>query len=299
MISVVVTTYNNEDYIETCVESLLNQTIDNFEIIVVDDSSSDKTYEILCKYGNRIKLTRQPHKGVSSSRNTGVNQANGDYIVFVDGDDYVRKDYLSCLYRQVKPNRLCICSTSYTRDKLETHSLSTVKEISKKQAIKYIFSDRNIGMSVWGKIFSKEILLCNPFPINMFFEDMYILDSCFQCADYFSFSNDKTYYYRRNISGIMNSKLSEKKIYDMRNYNSKILKKYEETELHRYSLIRVLINCVLIIKRSDISFISNLQQELTFVRRNYRSILFSKASLKMKIAVIIAAFAPKLIMGRR
>lgn len=97
MISVIIPCFNNEGTIRMCVDSLLGQTYDNFEIIVVDDGSDDNPSQALADIGDmRLKpVVKLPHRGVSMARNVGIEQAEGEYIVFVDGDDWVESDYLS------------------------------------------------------------------------------------------------------------------------------------------------------------------------------------------------------------
>jgi glycosyltransferase involved in cell wall biosynthesis len=101
MISVVVTAYNAEKYINQCLESCINQTFKNIEIIVVDDGSNDKTAQEVkryCQIDNRVKYIYQENSGVSVARNTGINMAAGKFIMFVDGDDYLDDEIVFKLY---------------------------------------------------------------------------------------------------------------------------------------------------------------------------------------------------------
>ncbi|MCQ2015585.1 glycosyltransferase family 2 protein [Clostridium butyricum] len=98
LVSVILTVYNKENYIEKCINSIITQTYNNIEIIIVDDGSTDTSYRICKKYEQkdyRIKLFNKSNGGVSSARNFGINQANGDKIIFVDGDDYIDCNYIS------------------------------------------------------------------------------------------------------------------------------------------------------------------------------------------------------------
>ena len=99
-VSVIVPTYNNEKYIGRCINSILNQSYHNIEIIIINDGSSDRTekvLETLVKDKNNIVLKTQENKGVSIARNLGIRIATGEYITFVDGDDYIAKDYIKNL----------------------------------------------------------------------------------------------------------------------------------------------------------------------------------------------------------
>ena len=97
LISIVVPTYNNEKFLDKCVESILSQTYHEFELLIINDGSTDNTINVLQPYlkkDKRIKLHNTKNKGVSSARNLGISKAKGEYICFIDSDDWVEKDYL-------------------------------------------------------------------------------------------------------------------------------------------------------------------------------------------------------------
>ena len=101
LISVVVPIYNVENYIKKCVDSILSQTYKNLEIILVDDGSPDRCGEICDKWtkkDNRIKVIHKENGGLSDARNSGIEIAKGDYLSFIDSDDYVNKDFIKILY---------------------------------------------------------------------------------------------------------------------------------------------------------------------------------------------------------
>ena len=100
-VSIIIPVYNNEQYIEKCIQSVLNQTFENFEVIVINDGSTDKSGEILEKLNredSRIILIEQKNQGVAVARNRGMNKATGKYITFVDGDDYLKNNYIEKMY---------------------------------------------------------------------------------------------------------------------------------------------------------------------------------------------------------
>ena len=95
LISVIVPVYNVEEYLDRCIESIVNQTYKNLEILLIDDGSTDNSYNICDKWAkkdNRIKVVHKENGGVSSARNVGLDVATGDYIGFVDSDDYISID---------------------------------------------------------------------------------------------------------------------------------------------------------------------------------------------------------------
>ena len=107
IISIIVPVYNAEKYLSRCIDSILRQTFADFELILVNDGSSDKSKEICEKYlesDPRIKLINQENSGVSAARNTGLDNASGEYIGFVDSDDFIEKNMYEELYNILKKN---------------------------------------------------------------------------------------------------------------------------------------------------------------------------------------------------
>lgn len=113
LISIIIPVYNLEKYIEPCLESVLNQTYNSFEVIIVNDGSIDNSLIIcnqLAKNDKRINIITQSNQGVSSARNHGLDESHGDYITFIDGDDTIDKDYLFELYNGIKHSDISACS---------------------------------------------------------------------------------------------------------------------------------------------------------------------------------------------
>ena len=99
MISVIINVYNGERYIKKCLDSILNQTYKNLEILIVNDGSTDDTLKICKSYkDSRIRIINTKNKGLSLSRNVGLDNAKGEYLYFIDCDDYIEKDTLEYLY---------------------------------------------------------------------------------------------------------------------------------------------------------------------------------------------------------
>ena len=123
LISIIVPVYNVEKYLEQCLESLLNQTYKNIEIIVVNDGSTDQSLDILNKYSfkdNRIKLYSQKNQGISAARNTALEHINGKYIMFVDSDDWIEINTCETALHELKKNDSDIVMWAYKRDYLNS-----------------------------------------------------------------------------------------------------------------------------------------------------------------------------------
>ncbi len=104
-ISIIIPVYNTEQFLKSCINSLINQSFENCEFIFVDDGSTDQSCNLIRSYkknDNRIKLVMQDNKGVSSARNTGILNSKGEYIGFVDSDDYIESDMYEILYKEIQ-----------------------------------------------------------------------------------------------------------------------------------------------------------------------------------------------------
>ena len=120
LISVIVPVFNVEKYLERCVETIVNQTYKNLEIILVNDGSTDNSGELcdeLAKKDNRIKVVHKENGGLSDARNTGERESTGEYIIFIDSDDYIHHEMLNTLYTQIveKNADVSICGVMFTQ----------------------------------------------------------------------------------------------------------------------------------------------------------------------------------------
>ena len=161
-VSVIVPIYNMEKYLEKCLKSLIKQTLRDIEILCIDDGSTDSSSEIIKKYqkkDNRIKLLSQENKGQASARNLGINNANGEYLGFVDSDDWVDKDYFEKLYNYAKLYNADIACAGFKRCKYWQGTVrkkyllpQLTDDINKKVSIDNIPADNYI----WNKIYKRE-----------------------------------------------------------------------------------------------------------------------------------------------
>lgn len=150
VISIVIPMYNAASYIKECIVSLQNQTFSNFEIIIVDDGSTDNSYDICEKEilnDNRIKLFHQENKGVSSARAYGVRESQGEYIFFVDADDTVKIDALETLYIKIQEGYDLVISECFFDG-----------VFSGCDFVRFIL-EQKVPVSIWGKLIKKCLLV--------------------------------------------------------------------------------------------------------------------------------------------
>lgn len=135
-VSVVVPVYNVEEYLEECIDSILNQTYPNIELILVDDGSVDKSGYICDQYAladDRIHVVHKKNSGVSESRNTGISVASGEFICFVDSDDWIDSNMIECFLNLLLSNQADICISSHYFEDVQRQL--KIDKYSKKQAI--------------------------------------------------------------------------------------------------------------------------------------------------------------------
>lgn len=157
-VTLIVPVYNSEKYIGRCLESILNQTYTNFEILVVNDGSKDKSqkiiYEYQNKYPDKIIAINQENKGVSITRNESIKRATGDYIMFVDNDDYLDKDYIETFVNNIKDGDYDVVLGGYRRPN-ENGQIIKKLELEDKEWSKFMI------MAPWAKIYKKQYLIDN------------------------------------------------------------------------------------------------------------------------------------------
>lgn len=157
-VTVIVPVYNSEEYISRCLESILNQTYQNFNILVVNDGSKDKSQEIINtykeKYEDKIISIEQENKGVAKTRNEGIEKANGDYIMFVDNDDYLDKDYIETYINEIEKNDYDIVVGGFKRPN-ENGKIVKQLKLEDKEWCKFMI------MTPWAKIYKKQYLIDN------------------------------------------------------------------------------------------------------------------------------------------
>lgn len=172
--TIIVPVFNAEEHIEKCLNSLLYQTLDAIEIITVNDGSTDESLKILNKLASkdaRLKVFTQENSGPSVARNVGVSNANGDYISFVDADDWLEKNAYEFIYKEIKQNYQpdVIMFNTFTNKSVKNKSFLTSRLYQKKDIKKYIYprlieslnaeKGSAIRASVWLRVFKRDLVL--------------------------------------------------------------------------------------------------------------------------------------------
>ena len=205
LVSIIVPMYNVEKYIEKCITSLLEQTYKNCEIIIVNDGSEDKSSEIVEKIATQngnIKIINQKNSGVSVARNTGIENANGDYIIFVDADDYLAKDFVEYMVKLIKMNNseFAYSISNFKKENEKETQNEFIKEISNEESVGLLLSP-DVTVGCWNKIYKRDMLIKNNifFRTDLFYgEGLFFIINVSKYAKNITIGNRKVYYYRRN-----------------------------------------------------------------------------------------------------
>ena len=179
-VSIIVPVYNVEKYLTKCIDSIINQTYKYLEIILVDDGSTDNSSQICDQYAikdNRIKVIHKENGGLSDARNVGIKNSTGEYLSFIDSDDYIDKDMIECLYNAITNTNsdIAVCG-KYIEGETGKYYLKNVnsqlKIYNSKEALKSILTNNLIDVSACDKLFKKTLFKDIQFPKNKYFEDM-------------------------------------------------------------------------------------------------------------------------------
>lgn len=166
LVTVIVPVYNVENYLEKCVASIVSQTYQKLEIILVDDGSPDRSGEMcdeLAKNDSRIKVIHQKNMGLSGARNSALDIMNGDAVTFVDSDDTIDLDMIENLVSDMNEYDAdiveCQVHEIYADKIIENHYLSITKSYSPDEALLIDFSSRGGSIGAWAKLYRKKYLL--------------------------------------------------------------------------------------------------------------------------------------------
>lgn len=257
LISIIVPVYNAQNYLDKCLNSIINQSYKKIEIILINDGSTDNSKEICDKYiknDDRIILINQNNSGVSKSRNNGLKKANGKYIVFVDSDDFLDKNMILKLYKNVKKHGIAKCNYYIIKKNKTIKKEELDKDISSKEFInKYL--NNEVGGFIWSWMFEKKLLDNIKFKEDLhYMEDSLFLLNVLGKVKNIALVSDCLYGYTINQSSITNNKNKIKE--NISNFNkaiNQIQVLVGDSELLKLKkIILVESNCNLLQNKEDI-----------------------------------------------
>lgn len=222
--SIIVAVYNIEHFIDQCIESIISQNYDNFELILVNDGSTDNSLRKLCEWEKkdpRITIVNKKNGGLSSARNEGLNHATKDYVLFVDGDDWLNQDILNNINKFLQERGmvdiLCFSHSNYYRNDYQEICHFNIDDSIYSGPV--FFEKSNFLPQAWNKAYQKKFLD----KISLYFLDgklhediSYTIPLCL-CASNVAAINIIGYYYRQNRPGSIMATVSEKNVLDFAN----------------------------------------------------------------------------------
>ena len=218
---VIIPCYNVAKYLGQCLDSVLKQTFQDFEVLCVNDGSTDKSLEILQQYAEkdeRVKIIDQENKGLSEARNIALDMAQGEFIAFADSDDYYATNFLELLFNAQKNTKADIVGCDFQKIYKSTDVLRPISQVHPriyKDALKVLLhKDNFIHFNVWNKLYKRDVIGNMRFVPHIYYED-WVFNCCvFERANGFAWIKEKLYAYRISNSSIMRSNFNEKKLQD-------------------------------------------------------------------------------------
>jgi len=292
-LSIIVPVYNVEDYLPTCIESLINQDYSNYEIILVDDGSTDSSMKI-CKsyekkYPTLIKVYSKENGGQSTARNYGISKVDADYIFFVDSDDYIKENCLNAIMKKLKANDILV--------------FNQIEVNKDKQTIIKTFDDSILDLQKrfitstpgpCNKIIKASILKENniTFPDKIFYEDLAIIPIIGLFTKKIVFTNDAYYYYVQRNGSTMHQRKYNQKLEDvfvaLENLDINFSGKYRD-ELEYIYIWHLLKNASL--RFLDFDKTDILEKINKLIKEKYpkwyKNIYFKKFDVKRKVMCLL------------
>lgn len=220
LISVIVPVYNVEKYLARCIESILTQTYSNFELLLIDDGSTDGSLKICEKYRDqdiRVSCFHKKNGGLSSARNYGLDRMNGSYVTFVDSDDYTGPDYLKILFEMMENGTsevTIIGVEDFYKDQAPANTpYEDIRTVIKGENIfrEMVMFDK-FTWSACGKLYKRELFEQRRFPVGALYEDLQMIPYLLCSCNAVSCSSVKQYYYYINRAGSITRSISKTSI---------------------------------------------------------------------------------------
>lgn len=312
-ISIIVPVYNCEKYISNCINSILEQSFKDFELILVDDGSSDRSFEIcesFAKKDNRVRAIHQPNSGVSRARNRGLDEAKGEYIGFVDGDDCVDKEMYKRLYKNLADNNadISICGiVNYflkkngITEKVRQSQVDGFWIFSGEQALKEALQSRLYSVNPVNKLFKKELFDKLRYPEGKISEDAFLIPVVISKAGKVVYDSKPMYYYLRRENSITTSNFSDRDwdvVEAYKNHLNMVSEKFpnlKKVAKFRYLWAYTYVIDKIMLSENSENYLRDFKKAFDFIKKNILEIIFNPYfSLKRKIAVMVLLINKKI-----
>lgn len=265
LVSVIVPVYKVEKYIYRCIESIINQTYIKLEVILVDDGSPDKCGEICDYYAkkdDRVKVIHKENGGLSDARNKGIDYASGEYIIFIDADDFIHPRMIEILFETIETEKsdVAVCDFLKVYDN-EDITFRNIGEYSKNlytniEALENFYNSSKIQMLVaWNKLYKIDLFSNIRYPNGKIHEDEFTTYKVLYLANKIVYVDEKLYYYLQRAGSIMSENFNLKRLQRLDALEEKMLFFEEKnlTNLYNQAMFIYLLSiCDSIIKLKNI-----------------------------------------------
>ena len=305
-ISVVIPVYNVEDYLHYAIDSLVNQTYKNFEVLLINDGSTDNSGKLCDKYAQEydwIKVFHKENGGLSDARNYGVLKATNEWIFFLDPDDYIEPftfELLSLIQEKYQADLISTkvqTTNEYEKFSKKQFNLESSKKVTKEEALELMLEDKVVTVSACAKLYHKSILERAPFPIGKIYEDFYVVGEHLRLAERIVISPVVTYHYYRRPGSIVQSRFTDKRFdfFDAGETNRIQIKQfYDGNNVEKALNLKIVQGSFHISEAAASSDTKALRNIVKKVGSFYWSIMFySKASVKFKVKYSLFLLFPE------
>lgn len=304
LISVIVPVYMVEQYIVRCLESILSQTYRNIEIILIDDGSTDSSGSICDRYkrsDDRITVIHKTNEGLAEARNCGIDLCTGNYISFIDSDDFVSEFYIENLYKTIKSVDGDIAS-SWFKVFHVNDSLIEAKKVSQNDIVnidkleyfeRMLYQDMGVETGAWGKLFKRELIKEIRFPKGKMYEDIPFIYRVVDKSSNIGLIPNVDYYYVQRETSIINQKFVPQKmdaIYYTQEFRKYIYDKYPQ--ISNAADCRLFSQACSVLFKGGKNEYTEYQKELWDIIKQLRKTILKdpKARKKAKYAALISYF---------
>lgn len=222
IVSVILPVYNVEQYLKRCIDSVIDQTYRNLEIILVDDGSKDNSGKICDDYASvdsRIKVIHKSNGGLSDARNVGIDVSTGKYIMFVDSDDWIRKDCVELLFKALRYGKTQISACTYLKTANYMRGTAFHGGIEENieiwtidSAYRHLFFNQEIDHSACAKLYERSLFQDIRFPVGKLYEDQFVTYKLFHIAKGVTYIKQILYYYFDRPGSIQNELFTIRKM---------------------------------------------------------------------------------------
>ncbi|MDF2881617.1 MAG: hypothetical protein K0R54_2174 [Clostridiaceae bacterium] len=309
-ISIIVPVYNVEYYLKRCIDSILNQTIKNIEIILVNDGSKDKSGDICEEYkkkDHRVIVIHKKNGGLSSARNAGLEIAAGELVGFVDSDDWIEPDYFETLYNGIIRYNADISVmhfkivTNYKKIQFATKVKEQWVGFDRNQAMESFFSNNFIGNSAGNKLYRSNLFKDIKYPEGMLMEDKATTYKLIDKSNLVVVNSSRKYHYYLRSDSIMQSNFNRKK-FDLLQIHMDQIEFVDKNYPELYELIRArysyeAFRLLLMMIRSNYSEKWDLERCLKIIKDNVKYVLKEKRmGIHHKVYILLFYLFPKAVL---